>query len=389
MIVAEAGVYRFELPLHRPLPLKGTTLETRSGYLLALRDDAGVTGWGEASPLPGFSHESLAQVERKLKECATRLAGYRLPESYDELEGAGLLSIEGPSAVSFAIESAYLNLRSAQEGLPLYRYLHAAAESPIACSALLMGEGEALLESAARLATEGFDTVKLKVGRATVDEDIERVRQVSQTLGSGVTLRLDANRAWDLSEAQAFSEALDGLRIAYIEEPLAASWDLALYHQQAPIPYAVDETLHEFHRLVLGNGEGKGGALPADFPERAQRLSRILGDAAAVIWKPTLMHVPRMGEDIARRDFALPIHRLVLSSAFESGVGLNIAAQYAAAYSAPDEAAGLDTYGWLAEDVLEARLPLPHPRPNLDALDAAARCVDVSKLQPVTICQAS
>jgi len=381
VIAARVRLYRFTLPLERPLPLKHETLHERVGYLLALTDEAGLTGWGEAAPLPGFSAERLSQVEARLRESVPRLAGYRLPEHYDELEGAGLLALDGPSAVSFAIETAYLNLRAAQENMPLYRYLNPQAPAAIPCNALLMNEGEGVEARAEAIVTQGFQTVKLKVGALPLAEDIDRVRKVREALGPTPLLRLDGNRAWSLADALAFAEAVEGLHIEYIEEPLLEPWELELYGQKASLPYAVDETLHQFYKLVLDTPKTSMASLPADFPERAQRLSRIIAESAAAVWKPTLMHVPRMAEAIAAKTFALPIPRLVLSACFESGVGLNAVAQFAAAYGAADCAAGLDTYSWLKEDVLRARLPLPSAMIDLAALDAAAREVDTDRLE--------
>ena len=62
------GLYRYELPFSEPLKLKGTLLRSREGLLLQLQaDEGGELGWGESSPLPGFSRESLAEAADQLR----------------------------------------------------------------------------------------------------------------------------------------------------------------------------------------------------------------------------------------------------------------------------------------------------------------------------------
>ena len=50
----------------------------------------------------------------------------------------------------------------------------------------------------------GFRGMKLKVGGASLDEDIERVKAVRKAGGSSFLLAVDANQAWSLSEAKYF-----------------------------------------------------------------------------------------------------------------------------------------------------------------------------------------
>jgi hypothetical protein len=57
----------------------------------------------------------------------------------------------------------------------------------------------------------------------------------------------------------------------------------------------------------------------------------------------------------------------------------------ALAASVGEEPAGLDTYRALAEDVLEAPLPLPAPAVAVRETMEATRVVDVGRLLPVFV----
>ena len=73
----------------------------------------------------------------------------------------------------------------------------------------------------------------------------------------------------------------------------------------------------------------------------------------------------------------------VVSPSYEAGVGTGALVALAAAVGG--EPAGLDTYRALAEDVLDAPLPLPAPMVDVRGTMEAARVVDVNRLQPLSL----
>ena len=153
-------------------------------------------------------------------------------------------------------------------------------------------------------------------------------------LPASVALRLDANRAWAWDQAVAFADGVAGVALDYVEEPLAAPERLPELWHDTGLPLAVDESVQE-------------GA-------------KVRGWATAAVLKPTLVGGLAATLRIAARARAVGV-RAVLSASFESGVGLRGVAALAAATGA--EPAGLDTYRWLAADVLP---PLPFGRARVD-----------------------
>jgi D-arabinonate dehydratase len=83
--------------------------------------------------------------------------------------------------------------------------------------------------------------VKFKVGRASVDEDVERVCIAREAAGDDFAIAVDANQAWTPDQAIAFCRkaAQRNLDIRWIEEPVR--WydqleGLRLVRENAPIP---------------------------------------------------------------------------------------------------------------------------------------------------------
>lgn len=69
-----AQVYRWQIPMDAGVVLRDRRLKTRDGLFIHLRDDA-QEGWGEISPLPGFSVESLEEATAAV--CAQAQGGER------------------------------------------------------------------------------------------------------------------------------------------------------------------------------------------------------------------------------------------------------------------------------------------------------------------------
>src|SRR5215472_16814049 len=55
------------------------------------------------------------------------------------------------------------------------------------------GEPIEQAKEAARLVGAGFKALKLRVGGADVEKDIQRVKEVRQAVGSSIEIRIDAN----------------------------------------------------------------------------------------------------------------------------------------------------------------------------------------------------
>ncbi len=73
MSVIGGRLYPFRLALKSPLVTGQISVRHRAGLLVALTSE-GQTGWGEASPLPGWSRTTLLQTEAALRHGVQRLS---------------------------------------------------------------------------------------------------------------------------------------------------------------------------------------------------------------------------------------------------------------------------------------------------------------------------
>lgn len=83
------------------------------------------------------------------------------------------------------------------------------------------GKGEReLVDEMLSYVEHGFNAVKMKVGRLSLEKDAERVANVRRVLGEEVTIMLDANNAWKSYEAIKFAQLVEKYSPFWIEEPL-------------------------------------------------------------------------------------------------------------------------------------------------------------------------
>ena len=354
VVVTSASCFTYTLPLGAPLSVGGRTLRERRGAVLRLEGAEGAVGWGEAAPLPGFSDESLTDAVDALRERAGSLPGTSVPRRIRALPSPGTTG--DPPSVRFALDSALLELRAAAEDAAVPSLLGAEGTT-VALNALVGRAADDLTATGERLRREGYRAVKLKVGKAAPERDAARVRALRRGLGARTALRLDANRAWSFEEALSFAEALPGAAdVEYVEEPLADPERLGAFTDRTGLPVALDESTRERDPSTIP------GAL-------------LLG---GVVLKPTLLGGLRRAHRWARwadRQGA----SVVLSGAYESGVGTRLLGALAAAWS--EAPVGLSTYTRLADDLLRPRLALEGP--TFEVAPAYRSRVESSLLRPI------
>jgi L-alanine-DL-glutamate epimerase-like enolase superfamily enzyme len=282
--------------------------------------------------LPEAGTEQPADAERALAWLVAAIEGLAIA---DALAHPGLQA-NGCPAACWAVECALIDLEARLDGLPFHRRLSAHA-------GLAPTDGPARVEVNAALGSlmdldsdqvaaalgAGYRVLKLKLGLEPPERELGRLRRLCRDLPSGVSLRLDANGAWEESGALAVIAGLASLPIESLEEPLAVLDPHALARLQdtAPFPIALDESLPRSVEGLVGSG------LPV---RRA-------------ILKPATIGGPRRGLALARALHGLGAE-IVVTSILDAAPGLWATTQIACLLGG-NLAHGLGTAGWLARDL--------------------------------------
>lgn len=364
MRIAEFHLYEYALPLKQPLVIGERTLDLRHGYVIELKDELGGVGFGEVAPLDGYSDESLADVRGELLRLRRALVGYEIPAHLEELSGGfdrWLGDHKLSASVQFGFECAVLLLAAKRRTVSLARLLSDDPLGNLLVNALLTGDDDTVASQVRSRLEAGYSTFKLKVGRGSIDSDIQLTRKVRELIGSGAILRLDANQQWTVSEYEQFADGVQGISIDYIEEPLVDILSLRrmINSGDARIGLALDESLRSID------------------PEGLQEWPGV----KAAILKPTMLGLERSVR------FARAASRMsmtpVFSSSFESSLGLIAIAQIAAAFNLADTPTGLDTVGIFHEDLLSPSMTIRNGQVAIGELPDVCDSIDRSKLEEI------
>ena len=316
---------RFRLRLQAPLVTGRGAVTHRAGVLVKLTD-GDRTGWGEASPLPGWSLTGLEATEADLARAGREIEAGGEPALAAAVDGLA----ESPHARA-GLTGAWTDLRARRNGRPLALELATDAASSVAVNALIAAADPDEVEAeAAAAVSAGYACVKLKVASAAPSADIDRVRAARSGLGPDPELRLDANGAWDRPTAQRVLRAVEPLDVSYCEEPVPGLEAMAALSRDIAVPAAADDSMRTRAdaKRALGLGLGVLVVKPQALggPDIALAVAGLAADAGA---------------------------RAVVTSFADSAVGLAHALHVAAAAADQDEAHGLATAGLLAQDTAE------------------------------------
>ncbi|ELZ36257.1 mandelate racemase/muconate lactonizing protein [Halorubrum saccharovorum DSM 1137] len=247
----------FSLGLATPLRTARGSIDRREGFLVAVDPESDgesvpAPGLGEATPLPGWT-ESRSACEAALREVGDGNGGKEpATRALSRLDPTETPAARHGLALALADATARDADRSLSEHLARTEGLPAPAEAVPVNATIGDGDPGATVDAAETAVEAGFDCLKVKVGARGLDADVERLRAVRRAVGDDVSLRADANGAWDRETAREAVERLAPLGLAYLEQPLpaddldgaAALRSAAADADSGPrVPIALDESL--------------------------------------------------------------------------------------------------------------------------------------------------
>jgi mandelate racemase len=212
-----------EVPMARPLGTSAQTMRTAPLLLIDLETEEGITGraylFCYTRMAPGPIAAVLADIQDAVR--GERLAPVDL--STRLLQRYRLLGAQGIVRMALAgVDVACWDALSLAAGLPLASYIGSQPRPIPAYNSNGLGlmSPEQAADEAEALLEHGFRAVKLRVGRATAEEDLAVVRAVRRRLPDTVALMTDYNQALTVTEAIRRGQALDREGVYWIEEPI-------------------------------------------------------------------------------------------------------------------------------------------------------------------------
>lgn len=229
------------------------SFESQETPIVTLRDSSGNEGTGYTYTIGTGGSSVVALLQDHL---LPRLIG----KNPDEIEAIwsdlarSVNALRVGAVVSLAlaaIDTALWDMRCKIYGVPLHLLAGGAQKSVPVYSTeggWLHLESSELVEDALKCKERGFVGTKIKVGKPTLYEDIERLSAVRDAVGPSWEILVDANQSFTVGEAIKRAKEFEKLGIGWFEEPLPA--DDVVGHERladsTSIPIAVGESMYSF-----------------------------------------------------------------------------------------------------------------------------------------------
>ncbi|HTW84853.1 MAG TPA: enolase C-terminal domain-like protein [Candidatus Sulfotelmatobacter sp.] len=219
--------------------------------LVKVTGSDGTVGWGEATPIPSWTYETLESIattiDRYLAPVALGVHAWdldRLTRAFDRAINRGF-SIGAPLAKA-AVDVAVHDLLGHALGVPVTALLGARRCERIALGWIVSTEGAGgAPASVAEGRSRGYRAFKVKIGLHGERDDVRTVERVREAAGDDAFLWVDANQGYAVDEALRVARALDALGVAAFEQPVPANDvdGLRRLRDRSPVPIALDESL--------------------------------------------------------------------------------------------------------------------------------------------------
>lgn len=252
MKLVAATVYALGIPFVEAFRHSAKERRWSDSVVVRVRDAAGTEGFGEGTArayVTGETVDTLVQhlrndlwpevAQRELPELdgadALRAIDAFIPEKHTP----GVIANHGSRA---ALELAILDCALRSERRSIAQLLPPRRPKVVYSGILPAGSLDGALRHARQMKLVGLKHIKMKVG---FEDDVARIRAVREVLGPGVSLRIDANGAWNVEQAIETLRALAAFDIAAVEQPLPRGPidELRRLKAATPVPIMVDESL--------------------------------------------------------------------------------------------------------------------------------------------------
>lgn len=270
--------------------------------------DPEVIGTGECSIIEGLSpdYENDDQYQLKVKHCVENINDF----------ASNLNQLNHMPSILFGIEMALLDLENGGKRLFFNTdFYHGKTSIPIN-GLIWMGEPKFMADQIDEKLAQGFSCIKMKIGAIDFDKEISLLEGIRKDFDQNqITLRVDANGAFNPEDAPQKLKRLAALDIHSIEQPIKPKqWvEMSSLCRANHLPIALDEELIGVY----------------DIEEKKRLLDKI--QPQFIILKPSLMG----GFAGTTEWIRLAEERSIpwwITSALESNIGLDAIAQFTSQY---------------------------------------------------------
>ena len=197
--IQNVTIEAWDVELTEPFGIATGAQVLAQNVLLEVELTSGVRGLGEAAPFPAVNGETQADALSALAAVKDELLGYQ-DSCAQALSPSALARLEATPSALAALEMALLDAACRERGTSLFQHFGGRSAKLETDITIPTGSPEDAARAALRAVSQGFRTLKVKVGGEPFDHDLERLRRIAQT-APHARLLLDANASLEAMQA--------------------------------------------------------------------------------------------------------------------------------------------------------------------------------------------
>ena len=258
MKITEFKTTLVDIPLEKRIKTAIHDMRSVGCVLLELHTDVGLVGESYVFSLNAVRLNVLNEVVQGFSHRAVGRDPHFINAIFDEIWGEmNAVGHKGYSVAALsAIDTACWDLIGKAADQPVYKIFGACRQrvKTYASGGLWLSQGmDELAAEAQGFLDQGFRSMKIRLGSSQISEDVQRVREVRQTIGPDIELLADANQGLNTKQAIRLGRELEQFDLGWFEEPVPYN-DLdghARVRNALEIPVASGET--EYTRFGMKN----------------------------------------------------------------------------------------------------------------------------------------
>lgn len=241
-------------PLKKPVIMPNTRITSIDSVVLRLTCDDGTVGFSDSGDTSSWYRGELQEsiIAMICNVIAPRILLGEDPRHIEKIVARMDLLVRDNNQAKATVDFALHDLKGKLLGVPVYELLGGrTVEAARQGWVLSAGKPDDVAAEAKKAKDIGFALFKMKIGYGTIQDDIDMVHAVRETVGPDAYLTIDANGFWSYEKALHIIRRIDSAGLDLIEQPLP-HWDIegmARLRAAVRTPIYADESAQELHNL--------------------------------------------------------------------------------------------------------------------------------------------
>ncbi len=247
MKITNVRLGKISVPLRTPFKTALRTVSSVEDVIVEIHTDDGRIGYGEAPPTGPITGDTTLGIIGAIQDHISKAILGRDVDDFEDVMIAVQKSVVGNTSAKAAVDMALWDLYGQKYNLPVYKLMGGSRKNIVTDITISVNDPDTMVRDALIAVARGYDCLKMKVG-INPEMDVARLKAVRQAVGSDVTIRIDANQAWNPKQAVRILNAMQeqGLQIELVEQPVPAHdlEGMKYVTDRSYVPVLADESLY-------------------------------------------------------------------------------------------------------------------------------------------------